>query len=133
MKTEKIQEVIDIIKTLPVVDGASSHENPISLNEAEKVFKKVIEARIQHCLGQLKDHAKDAVYVDNQGMVIWDNGHFSIPVYDALLDAQNQGMKEWDRLIWQQIIRQMAIQGGYESIYFYIATEFLLCGPIMEE
>lgn len=133
MKNEKIQEVIDIIKTLPAVTSARSYETPISLADAEKVFKKVIEQRLQHCLEQLKNHANEASYVEDHGVIVWKGGHFSIPVYDALLDAQEQGIKEWDRLVWQQIIRQMAIQGGYEPIYFHIATEFLLCGPIMEE
>ena len=130
MKAEKIQEVIDIIKTLPVADSAKSYETPaVSLADAEKFFKRVINARIQHCLGQLKDHAKDGVYVDNQGVVVWEGGHFFIPVYDALLDAQEQDIYEWTPLIWQQIVRQMATE-DYAPIYFNMATEFLLCGPM---
>ena len=128
MKTAKIQEALDIIKTLPIVDSARSYVTPVSLADAEKVFKEVIEHRLQHCLGQLQDHAKDAVYVDSQGVVVWEGGHFSIPVYNALLDAQEQGIKGWNRLVWQQIIRQMATE-NYEPIYYNIATEFLLCNP----
>ena len=129
MKNEKIQEALDIIKTLPIVDSARSYVTPVSLADAEKVFKKVIDARIQHCLEQLKSHAHEASYVDNQGVVVWKNGHFFIPVYEALLDAQEQGIKEWNRLVWQQIIRQMATE-KYEPIYYNIATEFLLCNPV---
>lgn len=131
MKNEKIQEVIDIIKTLPVVTPARLYETPISLADAEKVFKKVIDARIQHCLEQLKNHTHEASYVEDHGVIVWEGGHFSIPVYDALLDAQEQGIKEWNRLVWQQIIRQMAIEKA-NLIYFNLATEFLLCGPMVE-
>lgn len=133
MKNKKIQEVIDIIKTLPITDGATSNENIVSLNEAEKMFKQVINQRLDHCLQQLKDHAKDAVYVDGNDVIVWNGGHFYIPVYEALLEAQEQGINEWSPLIWQQIIRQMAIEGDYEPIYFNLATEFLLCGPMIVE
>ncbi len=129
MKNEKIQEALDIIKTLPIVDSARSYVTPVSLADAEKVFKKVIDARIQHCLEQLKSHAHEASYVEDHGVIVWKGGHFSIPVYDALLEAQEQGIKEWDRLVWQQIIRQMATE-NYEPIYYNIATEFLLCNPV---
>lgn len=129
MKNEKIQEVTDIIKTLPVVTSARSYETPISLTNAEKVFKKVIEQRLQHCLEQLKNHTHEASYVENHDVIVWKGGHFLIPVYNALLEAQEQGIKEWDRLVWQQIIRQMATE-NYEPIYYNIATEFLLCIPV---
>lgn len=130
MKTAKIQEVIDIIKTLPVTDGATSHEN-IALSDAEKVFKEVINARLKHCLEQLKAHAKEAVYVDGNDVIVWNGGHFYIPVYEALLEAQEQNINEWNPLVWQQIIRQMAIEKA-DLIYFNLATEFLLCGPMVE-
>ena len=129
MKNEKIQEIIDIIKTLPAATSAKSYETSVSLADAEKVFKTVIEHRLQHCLGQLKEHTKDAVYLDGHGAIVWKGGHFSMPVYEALLDAQEEGIKEWQPLIWQQIIRQMALE-DYEPMYYNIATEFLLCSPI---
>lgn len=130
MKTAKIQEVIDIIKTLPVTDSVTSHEY-IALSDAEKVFKEVINARLKHCLGQLKAHAKEAVYVDNHDVIVWNGGHFCIPVYEALLEAQEQGINEWNPLVWQQIVRQMAIEKA-DLIYFNLATEFLLCSPMVE-
>ena len=129
MKDEKIQEVIDIIKTLKVADSANPNENTVSTEEAEKVFKAVINARLNHCLEQLKAHAKEASYLDGQGVIVWNGGHFFIPVYEALLEAQEKGIYEWTPLIWQQIVRQMAIE-GYVPKYFNMATEFLLCGPM---
>ena len=130
MKTEKIQELIYIIKTLPIADFASSNENTVSKEEAEKIFRAVINARLKHCLEQLKAHAKEAVYLDGHGVIVWKSGHFSILVYDALLDAQTQGINEWNNLVWQQIIRQMATE-NYEPIYYNIATEFLLYNPVI--
>ena len=132
MKTEKIQEVIDIIKTIPVADSASSNENVVSKKEAEQVFKEVIKSRLNHCLEQLKEHAKEASYLDGQGVIVWNGGHFFMPVYEARLKAQEQTIEEWNALIWQQIVRQMAIQ-GYSYEYFYIATEFLVISRLRED
>ena len=132
MKNEKIQEVIDIIKTLPVVDSAKSDEISVSEKEAETVFRQIIEQRLQHCLTQLKEHVKEASYLDGHGVVVWKGGHFFMPVYEALLKAQEQEMRDWSTLIWQQIVRQMAIQ-GYSYEYFYIATEFLVTSRLRED
>lgn len=123
MKTEKIQEVIDIIKTLPVADSANSNENVVSTIEAEQVYRNVIENRLNHCLSNLKAHAKDAVYVGSA--VVWNGGHFTIPVYNSLLEAQEQEMRDWGAIVWQQIIRQMAIE-RFNPVYFNIATEYLV-------
>lgn len=132
MKTEKIQEIIDILKTLPLADSTKSDEISISEEEVETVFRQVIEQRLQHCLKQLKEHDKEAVCLDGRGVVVWKGGHFSIPVYEALLKAQEQEMRDWSTLIWQQIVRQMAIQ-GYSYEYFYIATEFLATSRLRED
>ena len=123
MKTEKIQEVIDIIKTLPAADSANSNENVVSTIEAEQVYRNVIENRLNHCLSNLKAHVKDAVYVGSA--VVWNGGHFSIPVYNSLLEAQEQEMRDWGAIVWQQIVRQMAIE-RVNPVYFNIATEYLM-------
>ena len=35
-------------------------------------------------------------------------------------------MKEWSAIIWQQIIRQLAIEQSTDVDLYYVATEWLL-------
>jgi hypothetical protein len=119
----RTNEVMSLIAGLPVAEDITRDDRP-SLKEVESFFRNIIEARINHCVDSLKAHASVAKVAFN--VVVWKDGHFSIPVYEALVEAQNQDWRDWNPLIWQQIIRHMAEDSCKDNMMFCIATEFML-------
>lgn len=113
-----------LIANLPVAEDNNARENKPSFEEIEKFFKEVIDSRIDHCVSNLKAHANEAkvAFVT----VVWPTGHFSVPVYTSLVEAQDQDMRNWSALVWQQIIRQMIEDKCEDHTMFRIATEFIL-------
>ena len=124
MKKDQKNEVMHLIASLPAAEDNNVRENKPSFEETEKFFRKVIEERIDHCVNNLKAHANEAKVVSI--VVVWKDGHFSVPVYDSLIEAQDQDMRSWSPLIWQQIIRQMIEDKCENNTMFQIATEFIL-------
>lgn len=122
-KESKTNEVMHLIAGLPAAED-NIVENKPSIVEVEKFFRKVIEARINHCVDNLKAHANEAKVAFTT--VVWPTGHFSIPVYDSLVEAQDQDWRSWSPLVWQQIIRQMIEDDCKDNLMFRIATEFIL-------
>lgn len=123
MTKEKHEEVMRLIANLPAAED-NVKENKSSFEETEKFFRKVIEARIDHCVNNLKAHASEAKVASIA--VVWEGGHFSVPVYESLLEALEQDIRDWSSLVWQQIIRQMVEDGCKDNTMFRIATEFIL-------
>ena len=123
MNNEQHTEVMRLIANLPIAEDNTREARP-SLQEAENFFREVIKSRINHCVNNLKAHANEAKVASIA--VVWPTGYFSVPVYESLLEAQNQDWKDWSPLIWQQIIRQMAEEDCKNNIMFRIATEFIL-------
>ena len=123
-KESKINEVMHLIANLPVAEDNARREDKPSFEEIEKFFKEVIDSRIEHCVNNLKAHANEAKVASI--VVVWEGGHFSVPVYESLLEAQNQNWRDWSALVWQQIIRQMIEDGCKDNLMFRIATEFIL-------
>lgn len=123
MNNEQHTEVMRLIANLPVAEDRIREARP-SLQEAENFFREVIKSRINHCVNNLKAHASEAKA--GFSTIVWSTGYFSVPVYEALLETQNQDWRDWSPLIWQQIIRQMAEEDCKNNIMFRIATEFIL-------
>ena len=123
MTKEKHEEIMRLIANLPAAED-NVKENKLSFEETENFFRKVIEKRINHCVDNLKAHANEAKVAF--ATVVWKDGHFSVPVYDSLIEAQGQDMRSWSPLIWQQIIRQMIEDKCENNTMFQIATEFIL-------
>ena len=123
MNNEQHTEVMRLIANLPVAEDNTREARP-SLQEAENFFREVIKSRINHCVNNLKAHTSEAKA--GFDTVVWPTGHFSVPVYESLLEVQNQDWRDWSPLIWQQIIRQMAEEDCKNNIMFRIATEFIL-------
>lgn len=123
MTKEKYEEVIRLIANLPAAED-NVKENKPPLVEAEEFFRKMIEERIDHCVSNLKAHANEAKVAFST--VVWKDGHFSVPVYESLLEAQDQDWRNWSPAIWQQIIRQMIEDKCTDNMMFQIATEFIL-------
>lgn len=86
----RTNEVMSLIAGLPVAED-NTRENRPSLEEAESFFRKVIEARINHCVNNLKAHANEAKVAFS--IVVWPTGHFSVPVYESLVEAQKSGLE----------------------------------------
>ena len=123
MTKEKHEEVMRLIASLSTAED-NFRENKPSFEEVESFFRKVVEARISHCADSLKVHADEAKVVFDT--VVWETGHFSVPVYESLLNSLNQDLRSWEPLIWQQIIRQMIEDGCNDNKMFRVATEFIL-------
>lgn len=120
------KEVLKLIETLPSAGTFYIYEAKRSEKEYQVLFTTLLNNRINHCYEELKSHANEARVINNQTMVVWKDGHFSLPVFEELLAAKELKMKEWSVLIWQQIIRQMAIEQSTDTDLYYVATEWLL-------
>lgn len=97
-----------------------------------------LQMRIDHCKIELELNFANAEVVSAQS-VHWKGGHFSVPVYEHMLDAVSNA-KGWDdlnRLQLQQVVRALYLQrscsapkyfsGVIKDLAFNIATELLLC------
>ena len=120
------EEVLKLIETLPSVETFNHYEAKRSEKEYQVLFTTLLNNRINHCYEELKSHADEAKVINNQTVVVWKDGHFSLPVFEELLAAKELKMKEWPVIIWQQIIRQMAIEQSTDVDLYYVATEWLL-------
>lgn len=122
------------MKTIKEINGVISCLKPAKVREfsfpdkkeLEEKFKEIIKNRIEHCENELYSHLDEAVLIGP--IVYWDGGHFSKPVYDNLQRAYKQPMSSWDRMTWQQIIRQLYSMNHTEESrrLFFAATEILL-------
>ena len=119
------EEVLKLIETLP--SAVYTYEAKRSEKEYQVLFTTLLNNRINHCYEELKRHANEAKVTNNQIIVFWKDGHFSLPVFEELLAAKELKMKKWSIIIWQQIIRQMAIEQSTDTDLYYVATEWLLC------
>ena len=120
------KEVLKLIATLPSVEPFNRCEAKRSEKEYQVLFTTLLNNRINHCYEELKSHADEAKVNNNQTIVVWEDGHFSLPVFEELLAAKELKMELWSVLIWQQIIRQMAIEQSTDTDLYYVATEWLL-------
>ena len=120
------EEVLKLIETLPSVETFNRYEAKRSEKEYQVLFTTLLNNRINHCYEELKSHADEAKVINNQTIVVWKDGHFSLPVFEELLAAKELKMKEWSVIIWQQIVRQMAIEQSIDADLYYVATEWLL-------
>ena len=120
------EEVLKLIETLPSVEIFNRYEAKRSEKEYQVLFTTLLNNRINHCYEELKSHADEAKVNNNQTIVVWKDGHFSLPVFEELLAAKELKMKEWSIIIWQQIVRQMAIEQSTDADLYYVATEWLL-------
>ena len=120
------EEVLKLIETLPSVEIFNRYEAKRSEKEYQVLFTTLLNNRINHCYEELKSHADEAKVNNNQTIVVWKDGHFSLPVFEELLAAKELKMKEWSVIIWQQIIRQMAIEQSTDVDLYYVATKWLL-------
>ena len=88
-------------------------------------FIEVIRRRILHCEENCLYNLDEAQVCERQ-TIVWTGGHFSIPVHAALRRALTCAPHEWDRLVWQQIVRQLYEDEMKDEVLFRIATEALL-------
>lgn len=88
-------------------------------------FREMIQHRLDHCESELEKHLEEAGALDEfRQIIVWKGGHFSVPVWKALKESENLPIKEWNSLIWEQIIRQMGRENKhFEPILWDIASE----------
>lgn len=120
---ERIKEIISGLN--PVTDYKAVRLNPCV---HERFFRRMIENRIEHCKESLEKNLHRVDGIQNESVVVWDGGHFSLPTYEALVNSRNISIYKWSALIWQQVIRQMAREEDINPILFDVASEGCLCG-----
>ena len=121
------EEYSNLVKNLEVVDYWTPEER-ITMKDYEDQFRQFVERRIQHCEEQLKDNLHWAKSLLHGQIIVWPRGHFSYPVYEALVNSRDIAIEEWNALVWEQVIRQMARSYCDDMIMYDIATEGCLCG-----
>lgn len=122
-----MKEIKDIISDLPKVAYYKTNEQTRGLLQMEPQFRDIIEARIHHCYSRLLENMDKAVVLYGGQTVCWEGGHFSVPVYKALIMSHEEKLLKWPAIIWQQIIRQMAQDKNTDMELINMATEMLLC------
>lgn len=121
------EEYSSLIEKLVVVDYWTPEEQ-ITIKDYENQFRQLIEKRIQHCEEQLKANLHHAKSLPQGQIIVWPGGHFSYPVYEALINSRGAAIEEWNALVWEQVIRQMARENCNNVIMYDIASEGCLCG-----
>lgn len=100
-----IQEKTITLKVKSNEDIQITHREPIH-KEYKKALYWLIESRIHHCEEQLVENTlQNNTLIRGEVIHYGDGGHFSIPVYDALVRFVNNEIEK-DRLIVQQALRQ---------------------------
>lgn len=91
-------------------------------------FISMIQHRINHCENQLKAHLHEAKATLERQIIVWEGGHFAVPVWTELNKALNQEPIEWTALVWEQIIRQMGREKEpFDAVLWDIASEGCMC------
>lgn len=122
-----LEELSAKIENLPIVDYWESSRE--SLQDRSGFFRSM--KRIEHCEKQLEEHLHEANSICEGQIVVWNGGHFSIPVWDRALD---QDLRDWNALIWEQVIRQMGREEEhFEPILWDIASEMCQSVGIVSE
>ena len=121
------EEYSNLIKNLEVVDYWTP-EVRITMKDYEDQFRDLVERRIQHCEKELKANLHRAKSLSDCQIIVWPRGHFSYPTYEALVNSRDIAIEEWNALIWEQVIRQMARSYCDDPIMYDIASEGCLCG-----
>lgn len=122
-----VKEIFEKIAKLPTVDYWNNGVNYEELlKKHESFFRKMIDNRIDHCECQLAENINKAQRT--QQIIVWEGGHFSIPVWTELVNSRKQKLTEWSALVWEQIIRQMGRENEhFDAVLWDIASEMLLC------
>ena len=121
------EEYFNLVKNLEVVNNWTP-EDRITMKDYETSFRDLVERRIQHCEEQLKANLHHAKSLPYGQIIVWPRGHFSYPVYEALINSRDIAIEKWNALVWEQIIRQMARSHCDDMIMYDIASEGCLCG-----
>ena len=117
----------NLVKNLVVVNYWTP-EKQITMKDYEDQFRQFVERRIQHCESKLKANLHRANSLCDGQIIVWPRGHFSYPVYEALINSRDIAIEEWNALVWQQVIRQMARSYCDDITMYDIASEGCLCG-----
>ena len=122
-----LEELSAKIENLPTVDYWESSPKE-SLKDRSEFFRSMIQKRLEHCEKQLEEHLYEAKSICSGQVVVWEGGHFSVPVWDHLKQALEQDLRDWNALVWEQIIRQMGREEEhFEPILWDTASEMCLC------
>lgn len=124
---KNVNQVEKIILSLPTTECYNTNEHVHTLRDLEPEFRKIIESRIEHCYNSLLENKDKAVATCSGQIVCWKGGHFSYPIYQELVKSREKDIMKWSAIIWQQIIRQMALDKNNDMELMNVATEMLLC------
>ena len=88
------------IENLPIIKNAWTEvATSFDKDDVQTKFKAIIESRMTHCFTKLLLNLGAAQVTDSgRQIVVFKEGHFSMPVYEALEEALGQDMKQWSAL-----------------------------------
>jgi hypothetical protein len=102
-------------------DFVCSHR-PLTKEGVLEMAHEYALKRMEHCEQLLLQHLEegDAKAVSDGQIIVWPQGHFSFPVYEALEEFVN-GKRDFfkDPLLGQQVAKQIAFEGIYGGKYDY--------------
>ena len=84
-------------------------QHKISNETTLHIAKCAIKERIEHCKSELQKHFAEATLI-TQNQVIWNGGHFTIPVYQEMVDFVERDVHSWDDVsptMLNQILRAL--------------------------
>lgn len=73
------------------------------------IAKCAIKERIEHCERELQKHLSEAILITSS-QVIWDNGHFTMPVYQEMVEFIENDPHSWNEVslsMLNQILRAL--------------------------
>jgi hypothetical protein len=97
-------------------------------------IKYLVYQRMIHCSSELSKHLKDAKMIHFGQTIVWDGGHFSLPVYQYMCDfVQNYTCtdesyrKYINPMVLQQALRALEYEEMENKHYLFMClTEELL-------
>lgn len=102
---------------------------PIKRVDDKKFYfdvRSLIQHRMLHCYAALDENFCWATYVSDQ-VIVWEGGHFSVPMYQAMKDWLATDPGNVPQIIAQQALRQMFEEQSFsDKELFYYLTEVIL-------
>lgn len=114
-------------------DFICSHR-PLTKEGVLEAAREYALKRMEHCESLLLQHLAEGDAKAIGDTIVWPQGHFSFPVYEAL-EEFIQGKRDFfkDSLLGQQVAKEIAFEGiyggryDYETLYvFNVAMEICL-------
>lgn len=87
------------------------------ISKLVKLAKELLSERIDHCEGSLaKALATKQCEVKHNSIVTWEGGHFTLPIYNAMVRDFHKDWQDYSFTTWAQIMKQYAFSLAADKI-----------------